>query len=220
MHGIDLSNLTHPITGAPLQPLGIVAGRPVWPILGGSEPAGGGEGGDGGEGGEGGQQFGQSIFQAPASQAELDRIIQDRLSRVQRQYGMTPQEAAEYRQRVEALELDLSSETEKAARAAADEGFNRAMSEAVPRVIRAEFRAAAAAAGMGQQQLDALLEDIDFTRYADDSGEPDVGRIQAKVSAFAPQQREFPDLGGGNRGAGAKPKTMNDLIREKAGVTR
>lgn len=30
---------THPLTGQPLEPLGIVRGRPVWPILGGSEGA-------------------------------------------------------------------------------------------------------------------------------------------------------------------------------------
>ncbi|MGB3443882.1 MAG: hypothetical protein WBA97_34525 [Actinophytocola sp.] len=32
--------LRHPHTGAPLQAVGVVNGKPVWPILGGSEPGG------------------------------------------------------------------------------------------------------------------------------------------------------------------------------------
>lgn len=44
----DFSLPIHPITG--LRAIGVVGGKPVWPILGGS-----GEGGDGGTGGEGGE---------------------------------------------------------------------------------------------------------------------------------------------------------------------
>lgn len=56
------TTLTHPITGLPVVPLGRRKnGRLIWPIMGGSEAAGGGDGGDGssGSGGEGGQGGGE-----------------------------------------------------------------------------------------------------------------------------------------------------------------
>lgn len=226
-----LSTLIHPLTGEPLRPVGIVNGRPVWPILGGSEPGGdggGGEGGDAGDSGDGGgdgrgapgQGFGQSVYTPPASQAELDRIVQDRLSRVQKQYGMTAEEARAFRERAEALDFELSSDMDKATQRAADDAFSAAMSQAVPRLVRAEFRAEARAVGVTNEQLAALLEDVDLTRYVDDDGEPDLKRIEAKLKAIAPAQpqREFPDLGGGRRGTAPKPKSMSDLIRRQAGV--
>lgn len=36
---VDLSHMRHPVTGAPLEPIGHRAdGRPIWPIMGGAEP--------------------------------------------------------------------------------------------------------------------------------------------------------------------------------------
>jgi hypothetical protein len=68
--------LKHPLTGCPLQAVGVVRGRPVWPILGGA-PDDGGAGGDGGDGGKAGGDEGAKTF----TQAELDAKISERLAR-------------------------------------------------------------------------------------------------------------------------------------------
>lgn len=214
----------HPFTG--LQAVGIVAGRPVWPIRGGSPEDGGDAGGDDG-GDEGGDDGGDanastSRFRPITTQEDLDRVLHKRLQQQQRALlgGRTPEEVQAAFDRIGALESDLMSEADKQARQAAQDAFTAAMSQSVPRVVRSEFRVAAAAAGLPNDQLEALLEDVDLLRYADDDGEPDVERIASKVARFAPKkQREpFPDLGAGNRGSSAQTLNMNDLIRRQAGV--
>lgn len=50
--------MRHPHTGFPLRAVGMVAGRPVWPIMGASPDDGGGQGGQGGSGGGDGGQAG------------------------------------------------------------------------------------------------------------------------------------------------------------------
>lgn len=174
----------HDYTGC--RAVGIVNGRPVWPIKGGSGEGDGGEGGDDGQGGV-------ATYTPPASQADLDRIIQDRLSRERKQYGMTADEAKAFKDRAEALEHDLSSETDKAVEAARDEARAEALAEANPRAARAEFKAEAKGI-LTPEQLEALIEDIDLTRYIGDDGEPDTAKIAAKIAKFAPV-----------KGAGAQP---------------
>jgi Spy/CpxP family protein refolding chaperone len=163
----------HPRTG--LQAVGIVKGRPVWPVRGGSEPP---------EPPAPPAPPEPPQYTPPASQADLDRIVEQRLARERQKYAdydAVKQRAEAY----DALELELSSDMDKAARAASEDGYNAAMALAVPRVVRAEFKAEAKGV-LTPEQLDALLEDVDLTRYATDDGEPDSERIQQKIAKFAP----------------------------------
>lgn len=194
---------THPRTGR--QAVGIVNGKPVWPILGGSgegDDGGDGGAGDGGQGGNGGQGDGAPSYTPPASQADLDRIVQDRLARLSKSYGMTPEEAKTFKTRVGVLENDLSSESDKIAKKAADDARAEERTKGTTRAVRAEFRAAAKGT-LTDAQRDALLEDLDLSRYADEDGEPDVDKIEKKIKAFAPAQGKTPapprPLGQGNR---------------------
>ncbi|PZG20606.1 capsid assembly scaffolding protein Gp46 family protein [Nonomuraea aridisoli] len=73
----------HPRTG--LRAIGLLkGGRPIWPVLGGSEGAPEGGGGDGGAGNNGGQGN-----QPPATftQADVDRIVSERLGRERTKYA-------------------------------------------------------------------------------------------------------------------------------------
>lgn len=101
MH-IDLP--THPFTG--LRAIGVLpSGRPVWPVLGGSGEGEGapGEGGQGG--GDGGQNSGGE--NRPLSQADVDRIVQQRLAREREKF-------ADYDDvKAKAAELDKIREAEK-----------------------------------------------------------------------------------------------------------
>lgn len=83
--------------------------------------------------------------------------------------------------RHDALERELMSDKDKGiAEARAEEA-----AKAVPRVVRAEFKAAAKDV-LTADQLNALLEDRDLSKYANANGEPDETKIENLVKAFAP----------------------------------
>lgn len=87
--------------------------------------------------------------------------------------------------RADALEADLGTESEKAAKKAAADERAKANGEFIPRVVKAEFKAAAKGV-LTPEQLTALLEDRDLTKYVDSKGEPDEDKIEKLVKAFAP----------------------------------
>lgn len=184
--------LMHPRTGAPLAAVYVSpkTGRVRWPILGGDGSGGdGGEGaGDGGQSGngDGGTSNNSPAYTPPASQADLDRIIEQRLARERGKYADYDDLKARA-ERLDALELEMSTDLDRATRQAVDDGYSSAMAAAVPRIVRAEFKAEAKGV-LSDEQLDALLEDVDLTAYADINGDPDVDRIKAKIEKFAPPQ--------------------------------
>ena len=214
----------HPWTG--LRAVGVLpSGRVVWPILGGSEPPGGVDGGDDGDDGDddgdddGGQQQQQApAYTPPATQEELDKLLAKRVAQVERRYKGFDEIKAKAEQ-YDTLAAASQTDQERAVAEAEEAAYNAAMAKAVPKVVRAEFRAQGLTAGLDKAQLDALLEDLDLTRYADDEGEPDEKKIGKKIAALAPRQREERhDFGQGNRGRQTKGKDMNAAIRDLAGV--
>jgi hypothetical protein len=173
---------------------------------------GDGAGGEGEPGGEGG-----STYTPPATQADLDRIIQDRLARATAKYKDYDQIKAEADQ----LRALAATDLDKATAKAKADALAEAQAKAIPRVVRAEFKAAAKDAGLTNDQLDALLEDVDLTKYADADGEPDENKIARKIKAVAPQNGGTPppkhrDLGQGNRSpAGAQPGDQGRAMAAK-----
>jgi hypothetical protein len=157
-------------------------------------------------------------WKAPASKADLDKIVEDRLNRERRKfkdYDTLKEKAA----RADALDHELASETEKAVRTAREEAEKSARTTYAPRLVRSEFRAQAKGVLSGDQ-LDALLEDLDLSRYVDGDGDVDVEKVERKVAALAPAKEDrapFPDLGGGRRGGAPSTTDMNVLIRRQAG---
>ena len=197
----------HPFTGMPA--IGIVAGRPVWPILGAAEEAADPPGAAGS--GDAGQPSG---FTPPASQADLDRIIQERVRRATAPYA----DYADWRAKGEKhdeLELELGSAADKAAAAARAEERTKAVGEFSPRLVKAEFKAAAADQKLDKAKLDGLLEDIDLSKYMTATGEVDEDKIAKKVALWAPppQQRGPRDLGQGQHDPG-KPSAKEAGIAE------
>lgn len=154
-------------------------------------------------------------WKAPASQDELDRIIQDRLTRERAKFA-DYDDLKKIAEQHQALVDEYATDQEKAVSKARKEATDEVAAKAIPRVVRAEFRAAAKDV-LDKAQLDALLEDLDLTKYAGPDGEPDEVKIAAKIAALAPKQTGFPDLGGGQRGGTSKTLNMNDLIRQQAG---
>ena len=163
---------------------------------------------------EGGQQQQgqQSEWTPPASQEELDRIITDRLKRETRKfrdYDSLKAKAEQY----DALAASVQTDQERAVTEAQQQAFAQALGSVVPRLVKAEFRAAVGDR-LSKEELDDFLEDVDLTKYVDDDGEPDLDKIKKKVNLIAPKGRQAPpSFGQGPRQAPQAPKSMNDLIR-------
>lgn len=120
------------------------------------------------------------------------------------------------------LKRSQMTEQEKAVQSARDEARTEALRESAPRLVSAEFRAAAAGR-LTSDQVAELIEDLDLSKYLTDSGEVDIERVAKKVAALAPaaEGRAFPDLGQGRRGGtSSQPGDMNSVIRRAAGYSR
>ncbi len=101
--------------------------------------------------------------------------------------------------RLDAIEAANATEQEKAAKAAREEGKAEGYREATPRIVRAEFRAAAAGR-IESDRLAAILEPLDLGKFLDDSGDVDTDKVSSFVDGIAPDRGNgFPDLGQGRR---------------------
>lgn len=156
---------------------------------------------------KGGEPDKGSEWTPPASQEELDKIITARVARATKPFkGIDIDDLKARAARADALDNELASETDKAVRAAREEEKKSARSAYAPRLVRTEFRAQAKGV-LSADQLDALLEDLDLSKYLTGDDEVDVERIEKKVTAFAPPPKEDPppartsDLGQGRRSA-------------------
>lgn len=153
----------------------------------------------------------------PATQAELDRIIEKAIGRTRRQYADYDDVKAKAEQ-FDTLAAASKTDQERAAADAKKAGYTEALSKTTPRVVRAEFRAAAQGR-LNKEQLEGLLEDLDLSKYVDDDGEPDVERIEKRVALLAPKAAP-PSFGQGNRGSAPSTSSMDDVIRKQAGFSR
>lgn len=107
------------------------------------------------------------------------------------------------------------TEQERAIAEAKTAALAEANKAAGPRLVRAEFRAAAAGQ-VDKQTLDAYLEDVDLTKFIGADGEPDTKAIEARIKRLGGGRAA--DFDGGARGGAARPLDMSTLIRQKAGV--
>lgn len=187
----------HHYTGQ--RAIGLVNGRPVWPIKGGDGTGDGGGAGDEGGTGGGNTGAGGAQYTPPATQADMDRIVEQRLSRERAKfadYDDLKAKAAKH----DALEIELGSDKDRAVAAARKEEQDKARGEFTPRMVRAEFKAAAKGL-LSDEQLTALLEDLDLSKYVDAKGDIDEDKVTNKIKAFAP-------AGNGNGSGAGRPRPL------------
>lgn len=113
------------------------------------------------------------------------------------------------------LKATQMTEQEKAVEAARVEARQAALTEAAPRLVGAEFRAALAGRRTAEQVAD-LIEDLDLSKYLTESGEVDTERVTKKAELLAPASEErktAPSFGGGARKTADKPEATPGIGR-------
>jgi hypothetical protein len=182
---------------------------------GGSEngTTGGTTGGGGSTGATGPPDTGGSAFEAITSQEEFDKRISRRVNQIQSRFADydTLKEKA---QAFDALEAESRTEHERAAALAAEQAKADTANQYIPRLVATEFKVAAIGK-LSDSQLEALLEDLDRSKYIGADGEPDVDKIKRKVTAVAGEKGggrgKGPDLGQGANGGGGPRKGESGL---------
>lgn len=135
------------------------------------------------------------------------RKWEDRAKGKDTEFATAKEKAAQYDALLATTQTDQEravAEAEKNARAAAQ-------LEAAPRIVRAEFRAAAKGV-LTDDQLSGLMElvnEVDPTKYLTESGDVDEDKIAKRVASFAPegggQQVRSVVLGQGRTRTDVKP---------------
>jgi hypothetical protein len=141
------------------------------------------------------------------SQADLDRIVSDRVARERARY-------ADYGD-LKKFKQSAMSDQDKAIAEAEQRGRTAALSQAGTRLAKAELRAAAAGR-VDADQLDGFLEFADLAKFVGEDGEPNTKAIKAAVDRLTPKG-ERTNFDGGARTSGSATD-MNALIRRSAGV--
>lgn len=180
-----------------------------------------GDGGDGGDGGSGGAGDGSSGGggQTTYTQADIDRIVGERLSRQKAQfkdYDDLKNKAAEFDKLTEAQKTEAQKAAERA------EAAEKAVAAATERAVRAEVKAIAT--GEFADPTDAHLYLGDLSRFIGKDGEIDSAAIEAALKEVEKAKphlvaRTRTDVGLGSRDAAAPTgkHLMNQQIRQAAG---
>lgn len=158
------------------------------------------------------------------TQAELDRIIRDRLDRERQKYD-DYDDLKKAKDELDALKAEQMSELEKAQARAADleAERDRAVMEANDRLIKAAFVAAAAQAGAAHPEDAFALADLGGVEIGEDGQVTGVeDAVKALVEAGRlpmSDKRRAPGLdggAGGGQGPGKKAPELSDEEREMA----
>lgn len=192
----------HPLTG--LRAIGIVGGKPVWPVMGAEDnpPADPPADPPATPPADNGYPANTPLAEMSAEQQVAYWKAQSRkhenTAKARADYDELREKASQY----DALVAASQTDQERAVAAARQEARAEAIQSVAPRLVSAEFRAAAKGV-LTAEQVTTLLEDLDLSKYLTDKGEVDVERIEKKVLAFAPtdggKSGGAPDLGQGRR---------------------
>lgn len=219
-----LSLPIHPYTG--LRAIGVLpSGRIIWPVAGGSgEGDGGGAGsgsggaGDGGGQGEGGKNGDGKSSDKTFTQADLERIVGERLTRERSKYGDYDQLKAAADELTK-LKDAQASDAEKATKQAAKDTEAKIRGELEPQMLRLEVALAAGLPeDLGKRVLSAAKRLVGATR---EELEADAKEFFAGSPITVGQQQGGGGFDQGSRGGGGTGKatvaTGADLYAQRHG---
>lgn len=195
------------LSSIPGAVIGYTRRGPIRLIAGGSGEDEGGD--DKQEEKEGTEQTEQEDTRSPEEIiADLTAKLEAKDAEVQKwtKHSRTNEERAkkarDAQKELDRLKREGMSDTEAAVAAAREEAAQKVREELGGRLVEAEFRAAAANR-LSPEQISALLEDLNVSRYLTDDGDVDRDRISAKVDILAPvkgdEKKPAADLGQGQR---------------------
>lgn len=229
--------LVHPRTG--LNAIGIVNGRPVWPILGGDESddaaaqAAAKAASDAAAAEAAAAAANDKGFPENTAVADMDAAQQAAYWKFQSRKhesrnaalgNLTTEQLTELRtkaQRADELELTLGTDTERAVASAKQQALAEAQAQYQPMLVKAHFLAAAAGR-VDADKLATILEPLDLSKFLAADGTPDTAKVAAYVDGIAPAKGTEPitpkgptSLGSGRRGgtptAGVSAAAGRDL---------
>ena len=163
----------------------------------------------------GGQQAGAD---RTFTQAELDRIIGERLAREGQKYTdyeALKAKAAEYDKAVEAQKTEAQKMADKAAQAQKER--DEALERSQKRLIRSAFIAEAAQAGVAHPEDAYRLADLGGVKIDDDDNVQGVAQaVKALIEGgrLVMSQRQAPGLDGG-AGSGGKPQPQPAALSDE-----
>lgn len=189
-----------------------------------SGSAGSGDGGGPGDGANGGD-----TYKPPASQADLDRIVGERLARERAKYGgLTPEQLTELREkaaRQDALEHELSTDRENAVRETRTTVEQEQAAKYQPLLAETAFRVSIEARNAqlpeaerkSASEIDDFLADLNLSRFVTEGGKVDTAKVFARAEQFAPAKtadrgRRGPEMpGAGSSGSGKAGSGLSGL---------
>lgn len=195
-----------------LQALGCTKrGRPIWPVMGGSEDGGeqGGQQAGGQQEQQGGQQQnggqdGNTDMGFPANTPVAQMTDSQRAAYYQHQnrqtdnklkafHGFTPDDVNSMWTRLQEVETERLSEGERTLREATASAAAQARADAEaelrPKLLASQLRSVASPAFAGDKaKLDAWLDGIDPAKFVGENGDIDETKVTNHLSAFVSPQ--------------------------------
>jgi hypothetical protein len=209
--------ILHPRSLEPIAPVGYRKnGRPIWPILGGSEPPNqppadppndpppNDPPADPDKGFPENTSVAEMTDKQQAAYWKYQSRKHENTVKARSDYDDLKTKAAE----ADRLRQERETENEKAIREAREQAAADERQRLAPSLVQSEFRAAAKGV-LTAEQTAALIEDLDLTKYLTATGEVDTAKVEKKVTAFAPNGQQQgggrQDLGQGRRDGNGKP---------------
>lgn len=127
---------------------------------------------------------GTAAYTPPATQADLDRIITERLSRAKTAPPADYDDLKQKAQRLDELEAANASDLDKAVAKAREEGSSEATARGNVRLVSAEVRAVAAELGF-RDPADALAQYGDLTKVTVTDEDVDSAAVKARLGELA-----------------------------------
>lgn len=102
--------------------------------------------------------------------------------------GLTPEQVKDLRDKAarhDALEREMMSDKDKAVAEATDRAKADAYATVIPKLVAAEFKAAAAGR-IEAERLTTIIEPLDLAKFLTDSGDVDTEKVSRFVDGIAP----------------------------------
>lgn len=216
---LDLSEVRLRRARLAVQPIGFVRGRPVFPIMGAEDPVDPpvvevppvtDPPAD--------PEFPANTPVADMTPDQRAAYWQDKARKHENTWksvvdkNLTPEQVLQMQERLNAADRARLTDQERALEDAKAAGRTEAEQVVArqyqERLVAAEFRAALAGTRTAEQ-ITALVDPLDHTKFLTPTGDVDTVKVSNYVAGISPANKQWPDMGQGNRGPQGAPKGVS-----------